>query len=236
MSVFFHSGDLGDIIASLPAIRQLGGGELIIGQRRWRPLVGIRESMRGARYQAIEPLLKLVPYLSKVSYNDNPKIVDYDLSKFRPLASVLLSASRLDRIVKITNKSKNLADCQARHLGIGNVDLVPWIKVEPDAASNGKIAISRSARHHNPRFPWPWLVSKKSKETIFIGLPDEHQQFEREFGKIEYVPTQNLLQVARLIAGSDLFIGNQSCSCWIAMAMGHKLIQEVNRQTTQQHY
>jgi ADP-heptose:LPS heptosyltransferase len=59
-------------------------------------------------------------------------------------------------------------------------------------------------------------------------LPEEHREFEREFGKVEHLPTQDLLQVARLIAGSDLFIGNQGCPAWIAMAIGHKLIQETN--------
>jgi hypothetical protein len=32
--------------------------------------------------------------------------------------------------------------------------------------------------------------------------------------------------MASLIAGSSLFIGNQSVHCWIAMALGHPLVQE----------
>jgi ADP-heptose:LPS heptosyltransferase len=38
--------------------------------------------------------------------------------------------------------------------------------------------------------------------------------------------TKNLLELAELISGSDLFIGNQSSPGWLAMAMGHPIIQE----------
>jgi hypothetical protein len=228
MSVFFHSGDLGDIIASLPTIRQLGGGDLVIGQRMWRPLVGNRENMRGKRYQVIEPLLKSAPYLTNVIYDDQPPKVAYDLSQFRPITARLLSASRLEKIIGNKIKLTNLVALQARYLGIKNIDVSPWIKVDPEPAARGKIVIARSARNHHPRFPWPWLVQTHRTKMVFIGLPEEHREFEREFGKVEHLPTQDLLQVARLIAGSDLFIGNQGCPAWIAMAIGHKLIQETN--------
>jgi hypothetical protein len=61
---------------------------------------------------------------------------------------------------------------------------------------------------------------------VFLGLPHEHAQFVQTFGKVRYLPTKDLLQMASLIAGSSLFIGNQSVHCWIAMALGHPLIQE----------
>jgi hypothetical protein len=46
-NVFFHTGDLGDIIAALPAIRALGGGYLILGNRHGR---GGRELMSPERF------------------------------------------------------------------------------------------------------------------------------------------------------------------------------------------
>ncbi len=228
MAVFFHSGDLGDIIAALPAIRQLGGGELIIGQRLWRPLVGNRENMRGARYQAIEPLLKSAPYLSRVSYNDHPPKIDHDLSRFRPVISRLLAATRIEKIIGNRIKLKNLVQVHAEYLGLDNLDPLPWIKVDAESAARGKIVVARSARNHHPQFPWPWLVQTRRHQMLFIGLPREHGEFQREFGAVEYFPTPDLLQVARVIAGSELFIGNQGCPAWIAMAQGHPLIQETN--------
>jgi hypothetical protein len=58
-------------------------------------------------------------------------------------------------------------------------------------------------------------------------MPDEHADFCQNFGHVEYRPTENLLQVAQLIAGSQMFIGNQSSPYWCAQAMHHRRILEV---------
>lgn len=228
MKVFFHSGDLGDIIAALPAIRALGGGRLVIGQRIWRPLIGIRESMRGGRYRVIEPLLKAAPCISDVAYDDHPPKIDYDFSQFRPVVSRLLSASRLEKIFGNRTKLTNLVEQQAQYLGVNNVDVSPWLSVPPHPATAGKTVVARSARNHNPRFPWPRLLEARRSEMVFIGLPDEHRAFEQEFGPVAYRPTKDLLEVAQLIAASRLFVCNQGCPGWIAMALGHPLVQETN--------
>jgi ADP-heptose:LPS heptosyltransferase len=44
---------------------------------------------------------------------------------------------------------------------------------------------------------------------------------------VPHQPTSNLLEAARVIAGADLFVGNQSCCFWIAEAMKKKLVLEV---------
>ncbi len=41
------------------------------------------------------------------------------------------------------------------------------------------------------------------------------------------IPTANLLEVARVIAGSRLFVGNQSCPAAIAEGLKHPMILEV---------
>jgi hypothetical protein len=67
-NVFFHTGDLGDIIAALPAIRALGGGYLILGNRHGR---GGRELMSPERFAVIEPLLSAQPYIAGVELCDD---------------------------------------------------------------------------------------------------------------------------------------------------------------------
>ena len=65
----------------------------------------------------------------------------------------------------------------------------------------------------------------------FVGLKDEFDAFVRStggMGLVTYMHTCSLLEVAALIKGSDLFIGNQSCPCWIAMGLGHRMIQETH--------
>src|SRR5262249_52973472 len=199
--------------AALPVIRQLGGGELIIGNHNpmhwgWRP-------MEGARFDAIKPLLAAQPYISAVRFERQPTKPDYDMSGFR----------------RVYSPQSSLADAQDRWLNGNDLDLAPWLDVEPSEQSKGRIVVARSSRYHNPTFPWRQLVSRYSKRMLFVGLREEFAEFLRDFGRtgaVTYVPTETLLVMAALIKGSDLFIGNQSCPCWIAMGLGHRMIQETH--------
>ena len=77
---FLHTGDMGDIIAALPSIRQLGGGELVITPMRHDNTA--RESMKGARFDFIKPLLEAQAYISSVRFEDDaPKTTPVQMSK-----------------------------------------------------------------------------------------------------------------------------------------------------------
>lgn len=204
-NTFTHAGDLGDVIASLAVIKQMGGGDLFITDRG----DGRRESMRGQRYEIIRPLLEAQPYIGKVQWHDDPK-TDYDFSDFRH-----------DHV-----PNQDLATWQFRHVNVEPC-LDPWLLAYRSPKSIGRVVVARSFRYQNQDFPWRRLVSQYRKQIIFVGLPDEHRHFQIAAGSIvEYQPTSNLLEVAELIAGCDLFIGNQSCPFWIAAGLGVKLIQE----------
>jgi hypothetical protein len=210
---FYHTGDLGDIIAGLPVIRQLGGGELVIGNHGgmyagWRP-------MEGERFNAIKPLIEAQNYISSVRFEYPPQDVDFDLSGFR----------------KVYSRHYTLSEAQAKWLNVSDLDLSPWLEVTPSGLSKGRIIVARSGRYHNPTFPWVQLVKRYGQRMGFVGLKDEFDAFVRSTcgtGMVSYVPTSTLQEVAALIKGSDLFIGNQSCPCWIAMGLGHRMIQETH--------
>jgi hypothetical protein len=210
---FYHTGDLGDIIAALPVIRQLRGGELVIGNHGsahpgWR-------AMEGARFNAIKPLVEAQSYISSIRFEHLPGGVDFDISGFR----------------NVHSRRYNLSEAQARWLNVSNLNLDPWLEVTPSELSKGRIIVARSGRYHNPRFPWKQLVRSYGRRMSFVGLQDEFDAFVRwtgGSGLVTYMPTRSLLEVAALIEGSDLFIGNQSCPCWIAMGLGHRMIQETH--------
>lgn len=58
-----------------------GGGHIVIGQR----LMGQRESMRGARYDSIKPLLEAQPYVKSVSWSNDfsQDHINVDFGRFR---------------------------------------------------------------------------------------------------------------------------------------------------------
>lgn len=205
-NIFLHSHDLGDIIACLPTIRQLGGGKLVLTDSP----AGLTP-MAGARFNFISRLLEKSPYLTSVEYQKTPRNITHSFLDFRGLYNP-----------KIT-----LADTQAKYLGVDNLNLDPWIMVEPDNQANGRVIVARSPRYNNPKFPWKKIARHYQRKMLFVGMPSEHEAFQKLVNMpVQYQPIGNMLELAQLIQASDLFIGNQSSPCWIAMALGHRLIQE----------
>lgn len=204
---FAHSGDSGDILASLPAVRDLGGGEYVVtgGSN------GQRASMEGERFDALRPLLEAQPYIEAVRWeSDTGGAYSHDFREFR----------------RTRNRHDNLALQQAWTVGIEVELTAPWLTV-PDHQGHGRVVIARSQRYHNYFFPWRDLL-RLYPDAVFVGLEAEHWFFENKWAKqkVEYRKHKDLLSLARFIAGASLFIGNQSCPFWIAAGLGVPLIQE----------
>jgi hypothetical protein len=100
------------------------------------------------------------------------------------------------------------------------------LHVSESVRAAGRVVVARSNRYHNGLFPWERVRRVYGEKMLFVGLENEHELFERENGQIEYAPTNDLLELAELIAGADMFIGNQSCPMWIAFGLGKRIIQE----------
>lgn len=215
MNVFHHTGDLGDIIASFPVLRELGGGKYIISDAKFPLGHGPRETLRGKRFEALQPMFFATDYITDIEWQDNPEGITYDVASFRS-----------DR----WRVYETLTHWQGRYFGL---DLPaapePWLKV--DAEPHGKIIVARTQRYHTRYFPWQLIINKYANDIVFLGLEKEYLEFVGQFKKpIEFWSTKNLLEAAKIIAGSRLFIGNQSVLFWIAAGLGHKLIQETHDQ------
>lgn len=207
MNRFLHRGDLGDAVAALPTMKALGGGDVLFvphgakGQGR--------ESIEGARFEAIKPLLEAQPYIGRVEWSDTPLPCSHDFSDFRTGEI----------------RGESLLDWQARYLGV-SASTDPWLTALRSPVSIGRTVVARSLRYRNPGFPWHAVMSKH-KNCLFVGTGDEHQDFCRSIKRIDFAPTSNLLELAEIISGAHLFVGNQSCPFWIAAGLGVQLIQEV---------
>ncbi len=205
--VFGHTGDLGDILASLPSVRALGGGHYCVGHKKGKNFG--RESMKGARFDAILPLLEEQGYIFGVKWIGSKWTeVNHDFSTFR----------------RGWKPGDNLAQKQAAHLGV-KISEEPWLTATPNEQYRGITVMARSLRYHEPLFPWRKLRAEHRK-SIFVGMPDEHADFERRFGTIEYVPTKDLLELAEIIAAAKLTISNQTATWWIAAGLGVAVTQE----------
>lgn len=201
-TIYGHTGDLGDIIAALPSIRSGNSGRLLIG---FIPQ-GQREDMRGERFNSLKPLLTLQPYIGSVEWTETFPKGTKPFYSFRDHYKI----------------HENLAIQQARHIGV-EISLEPWLTV-PDPIKQ-EVVIARSPRYHNPQFPWRKVMASFTKK-IFVGLRSEHEAFQESFGEIEYYPTKDILELARVICGASIVISNQTCAWWLAAGLGVRCIQE----------
>ena len=104
----------------------------------------------------------------------------------------------------------------------------PWLEV-PDPKQIAPVVISRSDRYKNYKFPWKDLWKRYKNKSIFIGLKHEWKLFCKQVDdKVPYYPTKDFLEVGQIIAGSKLFIGNQSAAYTVAEGLKHNLIQETS--------
>lgn len=207
--VFKHSGKLGDIIYSLPTVRALGGATMLLHDNR-----AIGHRLPAEQRDSIAQLLRMQPYITAVEdYQGQPDAIDLDVFRRRPV-------------------SENLAEQHLR-----SFDLDPaekdrrWLWVDrPELLARKAVVFHRSRNLHNPHFPWAAICQKYGRLAVFVGTPAEHERFVSESGPIDYYPTENLADLARVIAGCRLFVGNQSCAYAIAEGLKVDTIQETSPQ------
>jgi len=220
LNTFKHSGDLGDIVFSLPAVRALGGGVLYLDPEGGKdePLVHFgytdRTRLDRAGIDSLRTLLVQQPYVADVRLWTG-QAVTYNLDLFRRHLTF-----------------NNLSDS---HLAAFKLDArekdARWLQVsETDPRLAGRVAISRSLKVHGNHTFWEFEVRKIRERCVFLGTRREHEFFEEALGyTVDYAHTPTIADLAVAIASAESFIGNQSLAHAIAEGLKKDLIQEVYR-------
>ena len=220
MPTFKHSGDLGDIIFSLPAVRALGGGVLCLDPDGGmnEPLINVpnrkRTKLNPASIDSLATLLNLQPYIQEVRHwRGEP--VDYNLDEFRR-----------------NFQGRNLCDANLVTFGLPlSAGQEAWLAVDqPIAVQDRPLVVARSVRSHSNHDFWEFNAHKLAQHGVFVGHPKEHEIFEYTFEcSIPYVHTPTILQLAQVIAGCQQVVCNGSAPHAIAEAMKKNIICEVYR-------
>jgi len=201
---FKHSGARGDLVYGMPAMKALGGGTLKIAIDE-SSYLGAPLDAEGVRQ--LRELLTTQDYVDDViSWDGNS--VDFDLDDFRDINidANLLSMGHLVRFGTAFDLSQ------------------PWLTVEPKYAAD--IVVNRTWRYHG-RFDWQELAHWVDR-AVFVGAAGEHEIFQKQTGLIiPFHPTPTYLELAQIIAGSKLFVGNQSFPYSLAEAMKVPRVLEV---------
>jgi hypothetical protein len=226
---FSTMGTFGDTIYSLCAVKLLGGGNLyvklnaldeycrtIIGWPNAGPASG-RYTEKD--YQMLEPLLNAQDYLDHVAVWNNEEI-DCDFIDHWKMHLIQGWQGNQTECYGICI-GKNIHDPAIR----SKLLFEPWLTpVEPIKIPGRPIVVNRTNRHlfGANGSGWHHYIKNRIEDYgVFIGTDSEHDSFENTFKiTIPHCRVNDLLEMAQVIQGSELFIGNQSCALSIAIGLG----------------
>jgi hypothetical protein len=229
MKTFKHSGAAGDLLYSLALVKKFGGGDfyLHLNQINWigqyyykveRPDPYHENKMNDKDYEFFKDFMEAQTYINSFNILD-PKTdaITHNLDRFRPI---------------FVNHPTNYVNIYCQAFGImdqGTQDIISgdtWFSVPNPRPIAGKpMIINRTKRGYSPAEVDPrwhaWRESGGPEQSVFVGLPDEHEYFQQWVGcKLDYCPTPTLLDLAEVIAGGQEFVGNQSMALALAQGLG----------------
>ena len=217
---FKHSGNAGDLIYALPAMRALSRGRKaklflkldapINGWSAKEHPLG-RSGLTAESVNYLMPLLEQQTWLSSVQiHKDEP--VDYDLDIFR-------------KVPNIRGERGSIPHWYFWLFGVSADLSQPWLEIRPPCADRNNIVLARSSRYRNPGIDYSFL--RALGEIDFVGTQSEFQEMLRILPQLRHVECENFLQLARVIKSGRLFIGNQSLPYALAEALKVRRILEV---------
>lgn len=174
--------------------------------------------MNEERAAQIIPLLEIQPYIRDVFWK--PEAHGFNIDCFR----------------NHWRANMNISDIVHRWLKLPPAPLeLPWLFVNY-ARLVAPVVFARSARYRNRRFPWRNVYNQYKDQAVFVGLPEEHTNFCREVGPIGYYHCKDLLELAEVIEGCQLFVGNQSSPRAIAEGLKKPVLVEQCRVQHDTHF
>lgn len=215
---YIHSGAAGDLIYALPVIREHAlktTGKplvrLILGHK-----VEVHHPWDQQTVENMLPLLDLQPYIHSTQMQGPNVSWNHDCDKFRDLT------------FRYYIRGKTITQYVCDVFGIdAGCSSKAWLTVDQPMHVEGcPVVISHTGRYPNRVFPWRKVLQKYSRRMVFVGTQFEWERFVFRYGHVPFCPTANALELARMIAGCKLFIGNQSLSYAIAESIKQNTVQE----------
>ena len=223
MTTFKHSGDMGDIIFSLPTIRAICSSTQQRAVLFLDPQGGLREPLVNWPHhdhtkltedgiEQLRPLLEQQQYIAEVKFWDG-ETVDHNLDKFRSHV-----------------RYNNLSDSHLAAFALPFVERdKKWINIPPKKLSKPYI-IARSCRYHSNFSFWEQLDREVVDNAYYIGHEKEHEYFQYTYGvSIDRHEVKDIYELAQVIEGCSKFYGNQGLPHAIAEGLKKDLVNEVYR-------
>jgi hypothetical protein len=203
MITFSHGGNVGDLLAALPALIDLAKGEpATLYLKTNQPALSGKARMTGEYAASLLPLLQRQPYLAHVAlWRGEPVDMELDAHRTFPFPFHLGDIARYPTLT---------------HLCCPDFSR-PWLHAE--AKPNNWIVVNRTARYHNPAISYAFL--RDWRDVRFVGLVSEYVAWRKDFQArgVLYEGTANYWELAKVIRGCRVFIGNQSSAFQVAQGL-----------------
>jgi hypothetical protein len=220
MLKFKHSGNTGDIIYSLNAIRKAcedRDTQAVVYLHLDQPLKHMMAAhplgnvmLNEYMFKMLRPLLLSCDFIVDVMPYDGQKI-DYDLDKFRSIG-----------------------------LNLGAGDIKKWyyyahpeliFDIEGPIFTSDKpkedfLLINRTNRYQNGQIDYS-ILNDYTLKQLFAGTKDEFEVMKKTLPRLEYLKVKDFNELKDYISASKVFIGNQSMCFGIAEQLQTERILEV---------
>lgn len=231
---FLHTGTVGDVLYSIPAIRAMGGGKVILAYNDPMPIdiVGHPWGKVSLTEKACVALKELFDYQDCVS---SCEVID---AKDADRADCIYLNSWRDNVTLYFGNSP----LPERYFIIHSIyyDMtMPWMKApqlidtikgltsdQIEAVLHDPVVINFTNRYRNSHIDHS--VLGEIENLVFVGLNDEYNSFVAKY-RIEccHILASGFAQMASIISKSKAFIGNASCAWVMADALKIPRILEV---------
>ena len=241
---FSHSGTLGDVLTSLCIVKILGGGDFylklhnmdkMIQEKLGWPDAGVHSGrMTQKDYDMLEPLMKSQSFIKSFQVWNGEQVTN----EFEEVCRHHQASGWWPR-----NFSNQYASSQGINpeANFEQLQQQPWLECKDPIRIPGRpVVISRNEKYldgapvYNPIWK-EWIDYGLADRCVFVGNPSEHAWFEDLYKcEVDYYPTEDMLHLSRVLAGCELFIGNQSMPGTMAsIALGKTSRIELRKNETQ---
>ena len=225
--VFKHSGRLGDILYSMPLVKQMAELQdasvdyyvsndipARLGKDVYHPSLEVM--VNSNLFDYIEPLLSRQSYINRILHI--------------PTLAIPRDAIDLDQFKTsgLNLKAGLIYGWYRKAFGVPFPLEVPWISVDCSVEDAGiakdsevSVLVGRTTRFCNTRINY--RILDQIKGVGFVGLEYEYEDFIARYDlkNVRYIKVKNALQLADLMCRVKVYIGNQSSN--FAIAEGLKI-------------
>lgn len=223
---FLHSANIGDLIYTLPAVRAIckdtgAKARIMCGldqpatyEMGPHPLGNVMFSRNS--YAMARPLLMDQPYIYDVEIWEGEREVHFNIDQMRDDTRGLGMPH---------TEIRQWCMMKFPELAFGAEIATPWLE-RPVEAGGPYLVINITQRYRTQNPDYSFLEDC-GVPVIFLGTLDEYNLFIKQCRTAKYMKTKDYAEVAKVIAGSKLFIGNQSSCFAVAEGLGHPRLLEI---------